>query len=78
MLARILAILGALATVVAGVYAVLAYHFPIERKTEDNSLYQAKAAVSNAPRKLDYQINQQTWKDDSPNIIGSGNVVNSR
>jgi hypothetical protein len=80
MFGRFLTILVALATVVAGVYAVIAYHFPNDRKAEDGAVNQTRPVVtSRDPTRPGVQIiNQESRASNSPNIIGDRNVVNSR
>jgi hypothetical protein len=73
MIARAMAILVAAATVVAGVYAVVGYHFPPDQKS-DASGNQAKPALTNAGPNLPTNVQQTTKGNNSPNIISGGNV----
>ena len=78
MFARILTVLAALAAVVAGAYAVITYHFPNDRKAEDGPVSKPVVTIRSPTRPGDQIINQDSWGNNSPNIIGDGNVVNRR
>ena len=69
MLARALAFLGLIATIVAGAYAVVGYHFPSDQKPAGAPRLEGGASVSPGA-----QIRQESRGNNSPNIISGGNV----
>jgi hypothetical protein len=75
MFEKLLTVLGGVATVVAAIYAVITYHSP-----NNGGLSEGRPVVtsSNSGRPSHQIIIQESWKNNSPNIIGNGNVVNSR
>jgi hypothetical protein len=79
MFARATAVLVALATILAGVYAVITYHFPNERR--DTQTVSSQPQLDRDARKSlepnAQVIRQNSSESHSPNIIGSGNVVNT-
>jgi hypothetical protein len=76
MFTRALAILATIATIVAGGYAVIAYHFPSDQKAADGRLNETRPTVSGTGLSINpsVQIKQESRGNNSPNIIGSGNV----
>jgi hypothetical protein len=77
MFTRALAVLAGVATVVAGVFAVIAYFFPPTPKT-DNALINDSKPASNSGSNVrtGTQIKQESRGNNSPNIIGDRNVIN--
>lgn len=76
MFGRFLAVLGTIATVVAAVFAVIAYFFPSDQKAPRASVSDSKPiifgpAVNVSPGA---QIKQESRGHNSPNIISGGNV----
>ena len=79
MLGKLVRFFVGLATVVAGLYAVAAYHFPNDRKAEGENFTQASPAQVRPPTSGGGQtINQTSSGTNSSNIIGNGNVINGR
>jgi hypothetical protein len=76
MAVRALTILGSAATIVAAIYAVVAYHAPPGQKTSDAPLAATRPVVSGTGSSITgtAQIKQESRGSNSPNIISGGNV----
>ena len=69
MFAKVLSVVGVVATVVATIYAAITYHG--DSKVKEGVLNQT------APTKSGVSI-QQSWGNNNINISGDGNVVDRR